>query len=161
LAFTLCSCALFRVADGLQRVPIKSTSYKQLPFSPRNTGATRRFAVCSKEKLARRAQRVFSFGRRRRISYRCTDCRLNRWARWWFSTTPKTPKRDPRLETCCAAVRIPPISGDDVGPLDPRALFSCRSYAQLVHRPAGTDRRRTANLVIGGSAHIPPEVCRA
>jgi len=47
LPFRLRSFGQFRVARGCKPLPTKSTRYRSLQITPRNTGATRRFRLCS------------------------------------------------------------------------------------------------------------------
>jgi hypothetical protein len=47
LQFRLRSFAFFRVAKPCRPITMKSVGYRWLPFTPRNTGATRRFLACS------------------------------------------------------------------------------------------------------------------
>jgi HNH endonuclease len=48
LQFHLRSICQFRVARRCEPIREKSTAYKPLPITPRNTGATRRFVFCSR-----------------------------------------------------------------------------------------------------------------
>jgi hypothetical protein len=47
LPFRLRSFGQFRFARGCKPLPTKSTRYRSLQITPRNTGATRRFRLCS------------------------------------------------------------------------------------------------------------------